>query len=757
MLLTPDTDSRSVPGSFASVVRARQLTTQSFVPGKAEFLSRLLSREVQTKSVQRSGVASSKMAAERGDFSAVEQALWCVGDALTGVRRLHPLAGSRGVYSVSEALRPACEIVRVALLALSAFEPAPWCVHAPEICTLPQFHVFDAEMLHSHWSALIEAGACVLLLSELCARAKYQGTPNFKSVPSQIVSSILACGIGICAILRISGGSYMRVASHLAPLVRVGLFCSASVGVRRQLKMLVRLGPPFASVLVLLGAHLLVFAWLGTTLFPRGTVEGDLHFRGLGGGLWSLTVLLTTCNFPDVALPAYAHQRSYLAFFAIFALVGHTLLLSLLCAVVYKSYAEQHADDKAERRGATLDGLASAFTLLADLTDTEGQPAVSRPVAKHLLTELLKTQGVACASTTGLEAHAAATMRTLEEDWDGSISIDSFLLLASALEATGGRMPAEPTCAQAWCKGATKTKLHARLVRLVASGRLDTCVEMLLAVNVLMLVCEDLNFLTGSEKEGDEVGGGFGWDSLELLFALAFCAEVALRIWVLGWYRYWSQTASHLDFVVTAAAAVASVATLIPNQYNGSGTVRLILTVRLLRVLRLLGRFPHFAFVANTCIEVLPAASSLLTALSALCYLYSALGVGFYGGAICDAPAPGCDSHLLDGSDYVNMGYWPINFNSHADGMIVLFQLLLVNNWMVTADAYKTVSGSSLALVFFTSFYIIAVLVGLNVCQAFVLERFVERLSKDSANDKSVSDKSAANDKSAIDSLTVAL
>jgi hypothetical protein len=51
-------------------------------------------------------------------------------------------------------------------------------------------------------------------------------------------------------------------------------------------------------------AFIMFYSLLGFKIF-QGTLEGEAYFSSIGNSAWSLLVLLTTANFPDVMLPAY--------------------------------------------------------------------------------------------------------------------------------------------------------------------------------------------------------------------------------------------------------------------------------------------------------------------------------------------------------------------------------------------------------------------------------------------------------------------
>ena len=91
---------------------------------------------------------------------------------------------------------------------------------------------------------------------------------------------------------------------------------------------------------------------------------------------------------------------------------------------------------------------------------------------------------------------------------------------------------------------------------------------------------------------------------------------------------------------------------------------------------------------------------------------------------------------LLFGGDltydsYVDAGapafYDTLNFNDYGASLIVLFHQMVVNNWYVTVNQYTSILGpKSVSWVhfYFVSFWVIIVLIQLNILIAIVLEIF---------------------------------
>lgn len=58
-----------------------------------------------------------------------------------------------------------------------------------------------------------------------------------------------------------------------------------------------------------------------------------------------------------------------------------------------------------------------------------------------------------------------------------------------------------------------------------------------------------------------------------------------------------------------------------------------------------------------------------------------------------------------------------------ASGFVTLFELLVVNNWNVITSGYEAVLGPT-ARFYFALFFTVGVVLGLNICVAFVLDTY---------------------------------
>ncbi len=89
--------------------------------------------------------------------------------------------------------------------------------------------------------------------------------------------------------------------------------------------------------------YIMYFSWMGN-LFYKGTVQGVKYMNSFPDSAWSMLVLMTTSNYPNVMLPAYESNRANFIFFLIYLVVGLFLIMNLLLAVIYSTF-KQHYED----------------------------------------------------------------------------------------------------------------------------------------------------------------------------------------------------------------------------------------------------------------------------------------------------------------------------------------------------------------------------------------------------------------------------
>lgn len=130
-------------------------------------------------------------------------------------------------------------------------------------------------------------------------------------------------------------------------------------------------------------AYILIFATMGFYLYI-GTLEGVTYFKDIYDSAFNLMILLTTANFPDVMLPAYADSRVNCLFFIMFLIIGLFFLLNLLLAVFFNSYKRILEERVAKRQNER----SVFFKRMIKRYDTDKSGFLSDRQFKNFLTEV---------------------------------------------------------------------------------------------------------------------------------------------------------------------------------------------------------------------------------------------------------------------------------------------------------------------------------------------------------------------------------
>jgi hypothetical protein len=261
------------------------------------------------------------------------------------------------------------------------------------------------------------------------------------------------------------------------------------------------------------------------------------------------------------------------------------------------------------------------------------------------------------------------------------------------------------------------------------------------------------------------------WIGVEITFSLLYVFEFFAKVKVFGWHRYWRSGLNRCDMFATWVPFLAELfvvvlifvsdARLFGEQKDTAWTVfqvcnttaacrcffltppvhqhghlqgatraedlrrvlhpqvtRSVLQIRLLRVIRLFFGFRPFQIIASTFIQLLPSAIPLLGTLWVLMYTYALVGVELFGGRVYRGEPS------LANTAYGRNDYYSLNFNDMAGSIVVLWCLLLVNDWWVLMEGFRVVSIGWVRL-YFISFYVVASVVMLSVLTSFILDAFM--------------------------------
>ncbi|XP_063044687.1 two pore channel protein 2-like isoform X2 [Engraulis encrasicolus] len=477
---------------------------------------------------------------------------------------------------------------------------------------------------------------------------------------------------------------------------------------KKTLKCLKRTVPEMASVILLLALHLCLFTMFGMLLFaktenPKYNGEWENYFTDLPKSLSSLLVLLTTANNPDVMIPAYSLHRGYSIFFILFSVFGTYFLMNLITAIIYNQF-----------RGYLLMSIQTSI--------------YRRRLGIHAAFAVLSCQGQHSKSPTGTEENVQreTLLKVLEK-----MQMKSYYK-----ETIIKKMPADSLI-----KGQTFQMLfdeldkdqikehppkpeyhHYFLQRLqeISGHYFVTVLGNAVALANVMCICTVL--VLDSEKAVTERD-----DYLEIIncvFILFYCLEMGLKIFTLGWKRYLSYKSNIFDGLSTILLLIIQIAIfsayklpLCRGKEKSHGFVPLWEMVRLINMLIVL-RFLR-----------------IVVDIKVVYYVYAVLGIWLFQGVI----SPPTHKSLSNSSmeiisanvsmecgTYEQLEYWPNNFDDFASSLILLYNIMVVNNWHVFTEAFARYT-TEWSKVYFVSWWLISSVVWVNLFIALILENFTYR------------------------------
>jgi len=270
-----------------------------------------------------------------------------------------------------------------------------------------------------------------------------------------------------------------------------------------------------------------------------------------------------------------------------------------------------------------------------------------------------------------------------------------------------------------------------RLKSFVQSRQFEYIVVFVLLMNLIAVIIETTLDIENSSSQKV-------WQEVEFVFGWIYVVEMALKIFSLGFGAYWMEGQNKFDFVITWTIFIGEALTFIfpsklPFLSNGEW-IRYLLLGRMLRLTRILLQVRRFRAFVATFFALMSSLMPYLGIVFCILCVYCSIGLQIFGGIVF-AGNPKLEETDLFGNDYLLF-----NFNDYPSGMVTLFNLLVMGNWQIWMESYAHLTGSSWSLVYFVSFYLISVLLLLNLIVAFVLEAFFADMELEKTGESDMQD-----------------
>lgn len=614
-----------------------------------------------------------------------------------------------------------------ALVLLNFLEKPLWCTRYGSYSCEERdiFFLGQLPYLTSMQSLTYEGITLLILVLHTFFPLAYEGCCLYWKSPLNklkvILLIVLVCDMLVYT-LYLSPVLVSSLPFRVAPYIRVVFVTLTMRELRTCMLTLAGMAGMYLNVLALWLLFLLFSSWLAYVTF-EDTPQGRTIFYSYGATLYQMFVLFTTSNNPDVWIPAYKKSRWSCLLFVIYVLLGVYFLTNLILAVVYDSFKAQLVKQVVEMDSMRKSILAKAFSLI----DNYKQGFLNKEQCIYLFEELNKYRSLPKTSREDFEL----IFSELDHSGDFKINLEEFTDLCNAIAL---RFQKEPS--PSWfenCPSFYHSPPCKKLKAFVRSPMFGYIVAFVLVLNLVAVVIETTLDIENSSAQKI-------WQEVEFCFGWIYVLEMALKIFSFGFDAYWMEGQNQFDFVITWIIVIGESLTFffpaeLPFLSNGEW-IRYLLIARMLRLIRLLVHIRRYRAFVATFLTLIPSLMPYLGTVFCVLCLYCTLGVQLFGG-IVNYGNPNLEATDLFANDYVLF-----NFNDYPNGMVTLFNLLVMGNWQIWMQSYSDLTGTSWTLAYFISFYLITVLLLLNLIVAFVLEAFFAEMELETS-DGSEEDKDA--------------
>ncbi|KAK4577570.1 hypothetical protein RGQ29_027906 [Quercus rubra] len=508
---------------------------------------------------------------------------------------------------------------------------------------------------------------------------------------------------------------------RIAPYIRVVFFMLNFRELRATIFILAGILGTYLNVLALGLLFLLFSSWLAYVMF-EDTQQGKTVFTSYGTTLYQMFVLFTTSNNPDVWIPAYKASRWFCLFFVLYILLGVYFVTNLILAVVYDSFKDQLAKQVSVMDSTRRRILEKAFNLI----DKNNRGFLGKEQCIKLFEELNNYRTLPEIS----EEEFHLIFDELDDSHDFKINLNEFSYLCNAIALKFPKEECE-SCFE-YFPSVYNSPCSKKLKGFVRSPMFGYIISSILILNLFAVILETT--LDIENNSAQKV-----WQEVEFVFGWIYVLEMALKIYSFGFENYWRDGQNRFDFMVTWIIVIGETLTFVAPQgltfLSNGEWIRYLLLARVLRLIRLLMYVKLYRAYIATFITLIPSLMPYLGTIFCVLCIYCSLGVQIFGGLVNAGNAS------LDRTDLSDDDYLLFNFNDYPNGMVTLFNLLVMGNWQAWMQSYKELTGTAWSLTYFVSFYLITVLLLLNLIVAFVLEAFFAEMDLESSDNFEEQDK----------------
>uniref|UniRef100_T1K5Y8 Ion transport domain-containing protein n=1 Tax=Tetranychus urticae TaxID=32264 RepID=T1K5Y8_TETUR len=494
---------------------------------------------------------------------------------------------------------------------------------------------------------------------------------------------------------------------------------------RRIIRCVISTLPDQMNVLILYFLSLGMFSLIGLKLFSQRRLfdKESMAFDKYHESLYHLYVLVTTANNPSIMLPAYNHNRFFALFYVIFLLINWLLFMNIALAVIYNSYKLHLKDDVSALYSLKLSNLNKAF----DVITSNGQHGMTREQFNHIIVDVIRYNPT---FATVCSRHYLSVVWFLLQT-NGLINRREFLKIA---ELPGIQVniiyPVRSDELSIWISRVLAKyydSSFSMMIRIIVqSVYYQYTSECILILNLIALAID---------SSPDHVDIEYFVLLVHVIDNFAKLYTQGVIVYCKQFWNLYSLTATTVGIFMLALIVFGLVGEKQLTPYFD-----VILVLLALPIVKMIGRIERFHLIASTVRWLIPFIVNFGIILFAAIYFFAIIGMFLFSGLI-EAIPEGCPLGSIDccpaNLEAKGVRYCSINFNTIQSSFLLLFDLLVVNDWHQFVRNYEIVTGTKWVRLYFVFFHLLCVIVALNCFTAFIIESFILEYTRNESNSPS--------------------
>ncbi|XP_060067784.1 two pore channel protein 2-like [Ylistrum balloti] len=614
----------------------------------------------------------------------------------------------------------------------------------------------------------IELVCLLLLLADVCIKIHLIGKVEVLK-KKWLVAAVFILAFSLIDWMVTIGLSCTET-KRFRRIVRPFFLISNSNLMKKTVKCVQRTLPEVASVLLLLALHLYVFTLLGMLLFPTPrdihkpsnnsmeiflvgnssnsttlspisnttlspvAQEGSTYFRTISNAFMNLLVLLTTANNPDVMMPAYQNNRFYALYFITFLLIGNYCFMNMFLAVIYnqfRGYFKTSMQASLLRRRV---GVRAAYEVLKDrdlYTHVSSSPesGVAIETVRLVLEDVTLPKKVKRAISQDLnerQTNQVSSLKNLQfQECFDLIVKESFTRHKPEVR---------------WLYN----PILRRLQRVIAHRFYNYFGNVVALFNVIMISVE---LATQYDKSLNSNKSAL--NIVNFAFILYYLFEQTFKLAALGWKRYVYERWNIFDGITTVFLVIVEIFSIakygLPLSKSGEvhdqlslwNAVRIINILIMVRLFRIIPHIKAMSIVANTLVDLIKNLKAFAGILVVIYYSFAILGIEIFHDVITytEENSTATMGLVYDCGTYQQLEYWANNFDDFAAAIVVLWDVMVVNNWSIFLAAYAK-ALSQWSYIYFIVWWLVSVLLVLQLFTALIIENFIMKWDRSSRHEE---------------------